>query len=201
MRGTQRVGSLLRLFLSAAFLCLAWVLLSSTQADAAEGPAPVELVVSGAEPVSDSVADATPVPAVASGAAAAATHLATAILKPVAAVVETSEPLVAPVVEKVRATTSASVDAGAAGIKAVAAAVPVLQAPVVVVADDVVAVADALPVVGRDPLVDVPLSGRPSALTLSSSPCRLFSCRRSQSATLRNLVEPQQDSLADLLRW
>jgi hypothetical protein len=146
MRGTQRVGSLLRLFLGAAFLCLAWVLLSSTQADAAERPAPVELIASVAEPVTGSVAVAAPAPV---------------REDPVAVVADTTKPVVAPVVEQLRATTTATVDAGAAGLKDVAAAVPVLEAPIVAVADDVVALTDAVPVVGRDPLVDVPLPSRP----------------------------------------
>ena len=87
MRGTQRVGSLLRLFLGAAFVCLAWVLLSSTQADAAERPAPVELIASVAEPVTGSVAVAAPAPV---------------REDPVAAVADTTKPVVAPVVEQLR---------------------------------------------------------------------------------------------------
>lgn len=148
MRGTQRVGSLLRLFLSAVFLCIAWVLLSSTQADAAERPAPVELVASVAEPVTGSVAVAAP------------TH-APVLKSSVAVVAGTAEPVVAHVVEQLRASTAATVDAGAARLKVVAAAVPVLEAPVEAVADDVVTLTDAVPVVGRDPLVDVPLPSQP----------------------------------------
>lgn len=156
MRGTQRVSSLLRLILSAAFLCAAWVLLSSTQAEAAERPAPVEVIGSVVAPVSNSVAGTAPVPAVAPSTAA--------VLKdPVAAVSRKPAPLVAPVVEELRVTAAASVDAGAAGLKTVAAAVPVLEAPVVVVADEVVALADALPLVGRDPLVTLPLPRLPGA--------------------------------------
>lgn len=116
MRGTQRVGSLLRLFFGAAFLCLVWVLFSAAQADAAERPAP-----------------ATP--------ARPATPAA----------------LVASVAKPVKTPATETVDAAAQSLKAVAAAVPSLEAPVVVVADAVVTVADSVPVVGRDPLVDVPL--------------------------------------------
>jgi hypothetical protein len=196
MRGTQRVGSLLRLFLSAAFLCLAWVLLSSTQADAAERPAPVELVASLAEPVSASLAKTTPVPVAASGAAVATSHVAAAVLKePVAAVAATSEPLVAPVVQQVRATTAASVDAGGAGVKAVAESVPLLEAPVVAVVDDVVAVADALPVVGRDPLVDAPLPGRPSVPTPVELPGPDVLVPEMAIESPSKSVEPQQGLL------
>ncbi|TPG18229.1 hypothetical protein [Pedococcus bigeumensis] len=197
MRGTQRVGSLLRLFLSVAFLCLAWVLLSSTQADAAEGPAPVELVVSVAEPVTAPVAQTAAVPVAASGDAATS-RLATAVLKePVAAVAQTTEPLVAPVVKQARATTAASVGAGAASLKAVAAAVPVLEAPVVVVVvDDVVTVADALPVVGRAPLVDVPLPGRPSVPTPVELPDPDVLVPEVASEHPANSLEPQSDSLS-----
>ena len=146
MRGTQRVGSLLRLFLSAAFLCLAWVLLSSTQADAAERPAPIDLIATASAPVAES---------------AAAAH-APVLEESVAVLSGRAAPIVAPVVEQLRTTTAASVDGGATGLKTLAAAVPLLEAPVVAVADDVVALADAVPVVGRNPVVDVPLSGRPS---------------------------------------
>jgi hypothetical protein len=146
MRGTQRVGSLLRLVLSAAFLCVAWVLLSSTQAEAAEHPAPVELIRSVAEPVTGSVAAPAAAPVLEDSAAVVA---------------DTAKPVVAPVVEQLRATTTATVDTGAAGLKVVAAAVPVLEAPIVAVADEAVALTDTIPVVGRDPLVDVPLPSQP----------------------------------------
>ena len=196
MRGTQHVGSLLRLFLSAAFLCLAWVLLSSAQADAAEGPAPVELVVSVAEPVTAPVAKTAAGPVAASGEAATS-RVVTAVLKePVAAVAQTAEPLVAPVVKQVRDTTAASVDPGAATLKAVAAAAPVLEAPVVVVVDDVVTVADALPVVGRAPLVDVPLPGRPSVPTPVELPDPDVLVPEVASEHPANSLEPQSDSLS-----
>ncbi len=42
MRGTQRVGSLVRLLLCAGFLCVAWVVLSSSQAQAAERVDPID---------------------------------------------------------------------------------------------------------------------------------------------------------------
>ena len=109
MRGTGSISSVLRLFVCAAFLCLAWVLFSSVRADAAERPAP-----------------------------ASAAALIASVEKPVS-------------------TTSDRVDAAAQSLKAVGAAVPALEAPVVVVADAVVTVSDTVPVVGRDPLVDVPL--------------------------------------------
>jgi hypothetical protein len=51
MRGTGRIGSLLRLFVCAAFLCLAWVLFSSANAEAAERPAPSAVVASAADPL------------------------------------------------------------------------------------------------------------------------------------------------------
>jgi hypothetical protein len=148
MRGTQRVGGLLRLFFGAAFVCAAWVLLSSTQADAAERPAPVELVVSVGEPTATSVATASPA-------------RAPGPKEPVAVVSGSAEPLGASVVEQLRTTTAAGVDVGAAGLKAVTATVPVLEATLVAVADEVVALVDAVPVVGRDAVVEVPLLGRP----------------------------------------
>jgi hypothetical protein len=156
MRGTQRVGSLLRLFLCAAFLCLAWVLFSSAHAEAAERPAPAKLVATVAKPIT--------APTSVAAAARAPAHLpGRALGHPGAAAVGSSGSPAVPVVEQLRVATAASVDAGVDELKAVAAAVPFLEAPVVVVADAVVTVADALPVVGRDPLVGLPLPGLSAA--------------------------------------
>ena len=163
MRGTQRVGSLLRLFVCGAFLCLAWVLFSSAQAHAAEHPAPVGPVASMAE---QGRAHASSVAAV----RASAHPIGRALGHSVVAVRGKPNSPALPVVEQLRETTAAGVDAGAQELKALAAAVPVLEAPAVVVADAVVAVADALPVVGNHPLGDVPLPGPTDSSATQGNP-------------------------------
>ena len=161
MRGTQRVGSLLRLFLCAAFLCLAWVLLTSSRADAAERPAPVSSVGSAVEPVKASV------PAGAAAKAVAVQSRTATVPSPrpalrasVAAALPTSKAL-APVVDRLRAKPAAGVDAGADGLTSLGAAVPLVEAPVAAVADAAVTLTDAVPVVGRHPLVDTRLPDVP----------------------------------------
>lgn len=122
MRGTHRVGSLLRLALSAAFLCVAWVVLSSSQADAAERPAPI-----------------------------------------VAPLVEQLDRSTVSAGDQAQVATASTVSHVGGALRALAAPLPVLGRPLSDGVDHVVAVVHDVPVVGRSPVVEVPLPDLPAA--------------------------------------
>jgi hypothetical protein len=155
MQGTRHVRSLFRLLFGAVLLCIAWIVLSSPHADAAERPAPPAVERSGS----------------AAGLGSALTELTdttTRAVEPAAREVEpAARPVVQPVpdrvvvptVKKVADATAQTTDAVAAVSSRLGSTVPVLQEPVSQVTDDMLDAVEALPVVGREPILTAPLPG------------------------------------------
>jgi hypothetical protein len=157
MQGTWHVRSLVRLVLGAVLLCVAWILLSSTQAAAAERGETRET-----PPAKGSHASALlPVKAKPTRPAVPAVPLVPAVPHvPVAPAVARLEQVVAAAVPIAREPITS--------VKhVVVAAVPAIEKPVTRVEQVVVAVVDEVPVVGGDP-VGLPLPGVGGTVPLPS---------------------------------
>jgi hypothetical protein len=192
MRGTLQVRSLVRLLLAAGFLCAAWLVLTSSHAQAAERPAP--LVPAAADVLGGvSSADAG-VPK----RSAPSTEPHHGVVAAVAKVVEKPPVDAAAEVHDVAATTRSGVDLVTEVARSSSTAVPVLKEPVAHATDEVERVVAALPVVGREPVVQIPGAQAPVVLpgTPGQSPSSRFAEHGSQwGSTARQADSPIHDSV------
>lgn len=191
MRGIARTDSLIRLVMWGALLAAAWILLSPGKASASEHP--VEDVERSVTSLTGTVLghaapkDAPPGVEDSRKAPVALSHkeigadvshsvgsLVEPVLKLAQPAAQTLEPVLEPVarplepvVEPVVATTTHTVRTTihdvTGAVSSTTEAVPVLQAPVQELTGVVDGVVDGLPVVGAEPVVELPVPGLPGA--------------------------------------
>lgn len=180
MQGTSHVRSLIRLFIGAVLLCLAWLVLTSGQASAAERPAPAQPLadLGKAVPLVDGsgldslVGGLLPKPSEPverptrpspSAADKAKHHASRQPEKRSHTTQSKPQPRLTRPVEEVADTVRSTVDTGLTLVGDVAAItrdVPVVGAPVVGITDAVDSVVGSLPVLGESsPVVPLPIGG------------------------------------------
>lgn len=165
MQGTSHVRSLIRLFIGAALLCVAWLVLTSERASAAERPAPSKHRSDLARTLP--LADRHGLEAVLGDVVGPPSPPARRVAAPVAVLTASVDDLarqVAPVLDQVTTASGPTVDAGltlVADAPEVAGSLPVAGEPLVRVTDAVVALVHDFPVLGvPSPVVPLPIGDR-----------------------------------------